>query len=48
MRTFYALVVVLLVLALGVLEVASSRAAARIANYPDMPAVSASPLFHGR
>ncbi len=48
MRTFYAVIFVLLVLALGVLEVASSRAAARIANYPDLPAVSASPAFHGR
>jgi hypothetical protein len=33
----------LFVLALGVLEIASSRATARIADYPDAPAVSASP-----
>jgi hypothetical protein len=48
MRVFYAVVFTLLVLALGVLEIRSSRAAARMANYPDLPAVSASPPMPGR
>ena len=43
MRVIYALIFLLLTLALGVLEIASSRATARIADYPDVPAVSASP-----
>jgi hypothetical protein len=47
MRIVYAVVFVLFVLAMGVLEVESSRAAARIANYPDAP-VSASPAGLGR
>ena len=43
MRLIYALIMMMLVLALGVLEVASSRATARIADYPYTPALSASP-----
>jgi hypothetical protein len=43
MRVIYALIFVMFVGALAVLEVASSRATARIADYPDAPAVSASP-----
>jgi hypothetical protein len=45
MRTFYAVLFALFVLALGVLEFESSRAAARIANYPDSAEVSASPAM---
>ena len=48
MRLFYSVLFVLLVLALGVLEIASSRAAARLADYPDPPALSASPILTGR
>ena len=47
MRVLYVVMFTLLVVALAVLEVASSRAAARMANYPDPPAVSASPAFTG-
>ena len=46
MRIVYAVVFVLFVLAMGVLEIESSRAAARIADYPDAP-VSASPAGLG-
>lgn len=42
MRIVYVIFFVLFVLAMGVLEVESSRTAARLANYPDTP-VSASP-----
>ena len=45
MRVLYAVMFMLFVLALGVLEIASSRATARIADYPDAPAVSASPAM---
>jgi hypothetical protein len=48
MRVFYVVVFTLLVLALGMLEIESSRAAARLANYPDPPGVSASPALLGR
>ncbi len=48
MRLIYALIMMMLVLALGVLEVASSRATARIADYPDSPAISASPAMPRR
>jgi len=48
MRAIYAFILMMLVLALGVLEVASSRTAARIADYPDAPAVSASPAMPRR
>ena len=47
MRVLSILMFVLFVLSLGVLEIASSRAAARIANYPDPP-VSASPAMPRR
>ena len=47
MRVLSILMFVLFVLALGMLEMASSRAAARIANYPDAP-VSASPAMPRR
>jgi hypothetical protein len=47
MRVVYAIFFVLFVLAMGVLEIESSRATARIANYPDPP-VSASPAGLGR
>ena len=47
MRILYAVFFVLFVLAMGVLEIESSRAAARMANYPDTP-VSASPAGLGR
>jgi hypothetical protein len=46
MRVLYVIMFTLLVLALGVLEIASSREAARIANYPDE--VSASPALLAR
>jgi len=42
MRIVYVVFCLLFVLAMGVLEIESSRAAARLANYPDTP-VSASP-----
>lgn len=45
MRTFYAVLFALFVLALGVLEFESSREAARMANYPDSAEVSASPAM---
>jgi hypothetical protein len=48
MRVIYALILMLFVLALGVLEVASSRATARIADYPHAPAISASPAMPRR
>jgi hypothetical protein len=48
MRLIYAVMLMLLVLALGVLEVASSRATARIADYPYTPALSASPAMPRR
>jgi len=48
MRAFYIVVFALLVVALAVLEVASSRAASQLADYPDPPAVSASPALAGR
>jgi len=47
MRVLSILMFVLFLLALGVLEIASSRAAARLANYPDAP-VSASPAMPRR
>ena len=44
MRIVYVIFFALFVLAMGVLEVESSRMAARMANYPDADApVSASP-----
>jgi hypothetical protein len=43
----YAILFALFIVAMGVLEVASSRAA-RVADYPDPPAVSASPALRGR
>jgi hypothetical protein len=48
MRLIYAVILMMFVLALGVLEVASSRATARIADYPNSPALSASPAMPGR
>jgi hypothetical protein len=48
MRVFYALLFVLFVLAMGVLEVASSRATSRIADYPDPPSVYAAPALPRR
>jgi len=48
MRAFYAVLLTLFVVAMGALEVASSRATARIADYPDPPPVSASPALPGR
>lgn len=42
MRIVYVIFFALFILAMGVLEIESSRAAARLANYPDAP-VSASP-----
>ena len=45
MRVLYAVLLALFVLALGVLEVESSREAARMANYPDSAEVSASPAM---
>jgi hypothetical protein len=48
MRAFYAVLFALFVVTMGALEVASSRAAARIADYPDPPSVSASPALSGR
>jgi hypothetical protein len=45
MRVFYAVLVALFVLALGVLEFESSRQAARMANYPESAEVSASPAM---
>jgi len=47
MRIVYVIFFLLFVLAMGVLEIESSRAAARLANYPDAP-VSASPAGLGR
>jgi len=44
----YATALGLFMLALAVLEIESSRAAAKIANYPDSPPVSASPAGLGR
>ena len=46
MRVLYAIMLTALVLALGVLEIVSSREAARLANYPDE--VSASPVLLAR
>ncbi|HZF06109.1 MAG TPA: hypothetical protein VE932_17380 [Patescibacteria group bacterium] len=46
MRVLYAIIFTALVLALGVLEIASSQEAARLANYPDE--VSASPTLLAR
>jgi len=48
MRVIYAVILMMFVLALGVLEVASSRATARISDYPDPAAVSASPALPRR
>jgi hypothetical protein len=42
MRVVYATFLLLFVLAMGILEIESSRATARMAEYPDPP-VSASP-----
>jgi len=47
MRMVYAIFFLLFMLAMGVLEIESSRATARIADYPDPP-VSASPAGLGR
>jgi len=47
MRIIYAIFFALFVLAMGVLEIESSRVAARLADYPDPP-VSASPAGLGR
>jgi len=44
----YAVLFALFVVTMGALEVASSRATARIADYPDPPSVSASPTLPGR
>jgi len=46
MRVLYAIMLTALVLALGVLEIVSSREAARLANYPDE--VLASPTLLAR
>jgi len=48
MRAFYAVLFALFVVTMGALEVASSRATARIADYPDPPSVSGSPALSGR
>jgi len=48
MRAFFALLFALFVVAMGALEVASSRATARILDYPDPSSVSASPTSPGR
>jgi hypothetical protein len=48
MRVIYTVLFTLFVLAMGVLEVASSRATARLASYPEPPALSASPALSGR
>jgi hypothetical protein len=48
MRVLYAAALMFFVLALAVLEIESSRVAAKIANYPDSPPVSASPAGLGR
>jgi hypothetical protein len=48
MRAFYAVLFALFVVTMGALEVVSSRATARIADYPDPPSVSASPALPGR
>ena len=48
MRAFYAVLFGLFMLAMSALEVASSRATARIAEEPDPPFVSVSPPLPGR
>jgi len=48
MKAFLAVLFTMFVVAMGALEVASSRAAARIADYPDPPSVSPSPTFPSR
>jgi len=48
MRAFYAVLFALFMVTMGALEVASSRATARIADYPDSPSVSGSPALSGR
>ncbi len=48
MRALFAVLFAFFVVAMGALEVASSRAAARISDYPDPPSLSASPVFPGR
>jgi len=48
MRVLYIALFTALVLALGALEIESSRTAARLASYPDYPDVSASPTFLAR
>jgi len=47
MRGVFAVLFAVFVVAMGALEVASSRATARIADYPDSPPVSASPALPG-
>jgi hypothetical protein len=48
MRGFYAVLFALFVVAMGALEVVSSRATARIADYRDPPSVSAPPTLPAR
>jgi len=48
MRAFFAVLFAMFVVAMGALEVASSRATARIADYPDPPSVSTSPTAPSR
>jgi hypothetical protein len=48
MRVVYAIIFTLFVLALGALEIESSRATARLASRPDYPDVSASSAVLGR
>jgi hypothetical protein len=48
MRGFYAVLFALFVVAMGALEVVSSRATARIADYPDPPSVFAPPTLPAR
>jgi len=43
MRVIYIILFTSLILALGALEIASARIAARLASFPDYPDVSASP-----
>jgi len=48
MRAVYAVLFALFMVVMSALEVASSRATARIADEPDPPFVSVSPTLPGR
>jgi len=48
MRVLYIILLTSLILALGALEIESSRTAARLASFPDYPDVSASPAVLAR